>query len=80
MENKIENAPKVNATLRILHRERKTCNGIIYEIYITEFGNGTRRIFIERQATKRLPRGFVASPPAPLLSYVKSLKKLYNIP
>jgi len=45
-----------------------------------EFIDGTRRMYIERKATKRLPRSLVASPPAPLLGYVKSLKKMYNIP
>ena len=80
IENKMESILKTHTVPRILHKERKICNGVLYEIYVVEYVNGTRKMIIERQATKRLPRGFVASPPAPLLSYVKSLKKLYNIP
>ena len=79
VENKMESISRMHSVPRILHQERRTCNGVVYKIYIVEFIDGTRRLYIERQATKRLPRGFVASPPAPLLGYIKSLKKLYNI-
>jgi len=79
MENKMKSILNARAIPRILYQERKSACGIFYKIYVIEYVNGTRKMIIEREATKRLPRGFVASPPAPLLNYIKLLKKTYNI-
>jgi len=80
IENKMESILNARAVPRVLLQERKVCCGVVYRILVIEYVNGRRQLIIERQATKRLPRGLVASPPAPLLGYIKSLKKLYNIP
>jgi len=64
---------------KILFSAIKTANNVNYRIIVYELGNGTRRISIERLATKRLPRGFVSAPPAPLVQFIKKLKEAYGI-
>ena len=68
-----------NSPAKILFSAIKTTNSVSYRFLVVEFGNGTRKLIIERMATKRLPRGFVSAPPAPLLGYVKKLKEAYGI-
>jgi hypothetical protein len=64
---------------KILFSAIKTANGVSYRFLVVEFGNGERRLIIERFATKRLPRGFVSAPPAPLVKFVTKLKEAYGI-
>jgi hypothetical protein len=52
---------------------------VSYRFLVVEFGNGERRLIIERFATKRLPRGFVSAPPAPLVQFIRKLKATYGI-
>jgi hypothetical protein len=68
-----------NMPAKILFSAIKVCNNTTYKFTICEFGNGTRKLIIERMATKRLPRGFVSSPPAPLIQYVRMLKDEFGI-
>jgi len=64
---------------KILYEGYRECNGTIYRVVIVEYINGRRQLFIERQATKRLPRGFVKAPPAPIYQFVQKLKEAYGI-
>jgi hypothetical protein len=64
---------------RILFSAIKTTNNVNYRFLVVEYGNGTRKLIIERLATKRLPRGFVSAPPAPLTQFVRKLKEAYGI-
>jgi hypothetical protein len=68
-----------NSPAKILFSAIKVCNNTTYKFTICELGNGTRKLIIERMATKRLPRGFVSAPPAPLTQYVRKLKEAYGI-
>jgi len=68
-----------NLPAKILFSTIKTANSASYRIIVYELGNGTRRLVIERMATKRLPRGFVSAPPAPLMQFVRKLKEAYGI-
>jgi hypothetical protein len=79
LENEYNPKEEQKGPARILFSAIKTANSTSYRIIIYELGNGTRRISIERLATKRLPRGFVSAPPAPLLGYTKKLKEAYGI-
>ena len=64
---------------KVLFSAVKTANSITYRIYVIEYANKTRQLIIERQPTKRLPRGFVRAPPAPLFQYIQQLKRVYGI-
>jgi len=79
LENEYNPNEEQKGPARILFSAIKTANNVNYRIIIYELGNGTRRISIERMATKRLPRGFVSAPPAPLTQYVRKLKEAYGI-
>jgi hypothetical protein len=79
VENEYSPSENRNIPAKILFSAIKVCNNTTYKFTICEFGNGERRLIIERFATRRLPRGFVSAPPAPLLGYVKKLKEAYGI-
>jgi hypothetical protein len=79
LENEYNPKEEQKGPARILFSAIKTANNVNYRIIIYELGNGTRRISIERMATKRLPRGFVSAPPAPLVQFVRKLKEAYGI-
>ena len=79
IKNEIVNNIKINAPVKILFSCIKVCNGTAYRFLVYELANGKRGLIIERQATERLPRAVVKSPPAPLLHFVKQLKQTYGI-
>jgi len=79
IKNEIAPSYKPNSPAKILFSAVKECNGVVYRIIIAEFASGKRICVIERQATERLPRAVVKSPPAPLAQYVKKLKRIYSV-
>jgi hypothetical protein len=79
IKNEIQPQYKANSPAKILFSAVKVVNANVYKITIIEFGNGTRRLYIERQASERLPRAIVPNPPAPLLHYVRKLKQIYGV-
>jgi hypothetical protein len=79
IKNEIAPSYKPNSPAKILFSAIKECNGVVYRIIIAEFSTGKRICIVERQATDRLPRAIVSSPPAPLAQYVKKLKRTYGI-
>jgi hypothetical protein len=79
LENECDQNENRNMPAKILFSTIKVANNVGYRFLVVEFGNGERRLFIERLATKRLPRGFVSAPPAPLTQYVRKLKEAYGI-
>ena len=79
IKNEIAPINKPNSPIKVLFSAIKVCNGVAYRIVIAEFASGKRICVIERQATERLPRAVVKSPPAPLAQYVKKLKRIYGV-
>jgi hypothetical protein len=79
IKNEIASIDKPNSPIKVLFSATKVCNGVAYRIVIAEFASGKRICVIERQATEKLPRTVVKSPPAPLSQYVKKLKRIYGV-
>jgi hypothetical protein len=79
IENEKSPFENTKGPAKILFSTIKVANGVAYRFLVIEFGNGTRKLFIERQSTDRLPRAIVKSPPAPLTHFVKELKRTYGI-
>jgi len=79
INNEYDSKEEQKGPARILFSSIKTANSVSYRFLVIEFGNGERRLIIERFATKRLPRGFVSAPPAPLTQFVRKLKEAYGI-